>query len=307
MHKKELNKVTLEIEPELVYENKEEIIGKILNTLYVGKCFRNCFIKEIVDFNILSKIRFPVYRANGSGIVDINIVANVFELVPGDIIVGCIINKFSDDVIILQKDNIHIYIKSSPLIEKLKLKRKINVLVGEAKFENFSTSVITSAIPYFFKVSEQQVQYLVKADNGSKQEFGMEYIQNLMVRLKELNTKFEECKNADFFRKIAYPFKKEKIFESNLVVIQEIEYFENKYIISPIELFLDDNRVAISDEPMTYDGKVISIVECNWFHVMRLLLLEKIKFITMLIEMEEEYDIEENKLLWMLYDYFKKD
>lgn len=305
MHKKELNKISLEIEPALVNEKKEEVVGKKLNELYAGKCFRNCFIKEIIDFNILSKIRFPVYRSNGSGIVDINFTANVFELTAGDIIVGCTINKFADGVIILQKDNIQIFIKSSSLIEKLKLKRKINVLVGDAKFENFSDKIVVSAIPYFFPTSENQVQYLVKdTQEPNKNQENMSYIQNLMATLKDLTSKLQECKNVEFFRNITYPFKKAKSFANELDLnnIYDVEYFENKYILSPIELYLDDSRIAISNS----EFPSIPVVENNWFHVMRLVLLEKIKYVNMLIEMEV-YDITENKILWSLYDYFKKE
>lgn len=83
-------------------EDLDTLLLKELNNIFKGKCFKNCFIIEIIKILERTNIIIEQYDVTGNGYINCRFIAKIFDILKtGDIIPICNVNKILNDKILL--------------------------------------------------------------------------------------------------------------------------------------------------------------------------------------------------------------
>lgn len=181
--------ITTQIEtkdPEVIYSSdQKQSFKSLLSKIYVGKCFKRCYILEIMQILMHSPIIFEHNRNGGAAKVAINfkvkaILYDKFEVIPD----AKIIEIMEDGKIVLKSNTSAIMLAGNPKLQKFKVGQTVPIRVVEARYLPFKDVICVQAIPF-----------IPLKDSLSDREFDIDITDDDIKALEPLLTKIEEEKS----------------------------------------------------------------------------------------------------------------
>lgn len=132
-------------------------IRNYLSNIYKNKCFKECFIIDVVD--ILN--RSDCFTSADSSHLDVTFLAKAVVYSKGDILVGCTIKQKKKEFILCGTETENIYIDHNPIIDALQEKMIVPVVVSDVIYVPYSNKISMSGS--IFLLEKQYMSYKVKS------------------------------------------------------------------------------------------------------------------------------------------------
>jgi hypothetical protein len=184
----------------------ENNVLNILRNMFVGRCFRGCFILSVNK--LLNKSHCEI---NQDGLLHLATMSVIFEVsalvyLPGDVIVGCLVVNRQDDLIICKGPNASIIIninqeKIKPWLLGIQIGQLIPVRVGRALYNPNAEAISINGVPFTFFEPEY---YRIGTDKSATYD---EFIAPIMAQIQLEQDRMTELQSKqrdkwDFFHKI---------------------------------------------------------------------------------------------------------
>jgi hypothetical protein len=140
-----LLETTLQIAPDEVFGGEALIMNK-LSRQFVGKCFSQAYIIEIIKIIKSGEIRMDTNAIDGGATFDVLFEANTIIYSPGEIIVAPIGRIDPNATALLSLDNV-IIIANIEEIKSYELGMQLPVMVNTAKYPPMAPKIIVNADP----------------------------------------------------------------------------------------------------------------------------------------------------------------
>ncbi len=280
---KEFNTVTLTIHPKDLYSSdRPSVIKRLLQEEYVGKCFRGAYIVELLDFDIKTRTRFPYYRENGAGQVDVSFKCKVRVYDHGTIIVGCEIKDASIELVTFTKNEVVAFLPSSTnrFVQKLKPGQRVVLFVNSATHIDFK-NVTCNTDTYFHPSIESKWWRIVEPLNTHH----VECLHNLQDKVAALQKELADEPLAQTYIDLFYPYKHRHSVNTISIdeVLENINEVQGTYICrSGLTDKTTDQVVVTKDLPSDVSGP---IVDENAHMIIRHVLTEQLNHLRMIKEM----------------------
>jgi len=311
-----------------IYVPKEIIVTDLLKNTYEKKCFRGCFILEILDISNISIVKISSRYDDARGLTNVIFNARVLIYGDGEIIYKCVVDKKIKNRIFAKTEHSVIILMEThgaSLLKMLKPGDIIPVYIIKSKHAVLEKRIAVYGYPLLptSLISKDDVSnvYSLIAKKYSDSD-----IKKLTSYAKTLNdllkwaSKLDKRTMVKFkkFTELFYPYKKIKnppVFKLNkkhikLMDVQDAVNDNNiRLIFCPSEISLASAKIGIStfdisDMKLTEEN---NIIEEDKYVVLEMILLKKIMFLTFIrdIVTDSEYSSKENSY-WKILESYKR-
>lgn len=275
----------------------DKLILKILNNIFLNKCYKSIYITAINRIIRRSKILCKNKVLDGTMYVDVMFEVTGIIYESGEIIHGCkVIQISNNDTIHADSKIAAVQIKTS--VNIFKVGDIISVIVHAVGYKLFSKKIAVLATPL---VPTEKPLTIYKVN---KDEYIIPKIENKLKPYTKNKTVY------NFFRDLLYPYKKykdySKIYTCKKNTLDNLDKIQNEDLIIRPDLYLDDDGYYVLDEMPDN----IPVVEIQYSDLCKYLIHSYEKSSQILIDFIENYNtpdrIKEVSHLWSMYQQLKK-
>jgi hypothetical protein len=188
-------------DPNVLYStDMKTTLKTILTQMYVGKCFKRCYITEIIDIEENSPPVMEAMRNGGSARIAIRfrvrgIVYDMFEVIPDAKIVEII----EDGKMLLRSRHAAIMIAADPRLQHFRVGMTIPVRSMEARYIPYRDTISVTGIP-FVPIVQATEPFDV---NFSDEDHAA--CEPLLARLREAQKQFEAVPHSKEWAQLLDP------------------------------------------------------------------------------------------------------
>jgi len=187
--------------------NVENNIKNILIGMFTGRCYRKCFVVEVLKIIEYGACTINQEGSADSGTMPVRFEVSALVYTPGEILNGCtVVNREENGNIICSQEQTDIILSANPLINSIQISQKISVRVHRSKYTIGNAKISVSAVPLL--PSKSPVQYHYKPA-GLGPDF-QKYLESLLEQIDDALAIASENK-----KKPAYKFFEMLLFAYN--------------------------------------------------------------------------------------------
>lgn len=289
-----------------IYTAPDKNLIIILRDRYEGKCFRSCYIIQVISIIDTSECIIDTHGNDSSGTVNIKFDARVIEYLQGEIINGCEIKSKTPTSVTLSTREADIYMKPSPLFESIKEKQLMPLRVWQSSYQQGTSKASINATPYL-PVSKQSIYFTTSAKFSAKESTVIAGYISAIRKEEELRDKIveENAQGWKYFNDLMYAYKTVKPAPSDA---EEINIFDLATGITEgyysRDLTMDMSKSAVHRFP-SVKNQNDAIVSFTPSKVVEFILCDYLNYIKHIRGMVETYNTKEllisHKNLWAIY------
>ena len=275
---------------------------RYLKEIYEKKCFRSCFIIEVLRIIKQSEPIIDQEQDHCFAKINIQFEVSAIVYILGDIINGCtVINKDKTGSILCISKYACIGLKAHKYFQGVQLNQLISVVVGDANYHPGSSQISIKGLPLLF--TDPIIYYIDPSKFTSEQK---ESIDDIILSItNEENLKGDIPERAwQFFDDRLYSYREKMEQPKNVV---EMSIFK----LSVAGWFSRDPKIRLSKPIMYYykDPPDKPVSTTDSFESYLAILNNYHNIIRTIREMTEIYNTEElmqsHNNIWRIFDKFK--
>lgn len=296
-----------------LYVDIDNNLKNMLIDRYTGRCFRQCYIVEILNI-----VRYSECIINQEGSPDFGTLNVIFEALvivyhPREILNGCtVISREDIGTIICSAPNTNIILGHNELTSSLQPGQKISVVVYEAEYTINDDKISVSAVP--FAPSKTAIAYKYVPEKLPA-DFN-EYIENVTSAINDVLAALEPLKNSksyEFFKLIVHAYKDEQKTDAgihtDLLELVSAPPTAECYIGHDPRIFPTHGKIFMSPSVEQIGDNVTVINDVPPVQILSTLLDDYYNIIKTIFEMINIYNTQEalnaHRNLWLAYANYK--
>lgn len=288
-----------------VYSDVNNLLD-ILRDKFVGRCFRECYITEIIRIIKASECMISTEPNPTHGTIHVILEVYAIQYYIGEIINGTQITKREKNILMCKTDMCSISLNSHKSLDSLQIGQLISVRVGRAAYNIGSKRVSINAIPLLHSNKPRIYRY------DSKETLDIQLFSYVLKNIKEEEDKLASLDKQKYnlFSKMLYTYKTDKSKSNTIDVLDiisgKVRLKDGAMISRDSELPLETSKVYLLEPNTTVDD---NLMIAPFQTGLLLILQDSLNYMRTIREMidiyadPEIYDKHNN--LWLIFNKFK--
>lgn len=214
-------------QPMYIYSDAEKNMFNLLVHTFQGKCFRGCYIHQVLKIRAISECIIEQHgpRCNGRVYVTFDVKAIVYT--EGESIHGCKV-KHKDKqggIIIAESKFANICLAYHPSLDSVQVGQIISVRAAMAKYNMSSNKISVNAYPFTQKRLPAPIYQM--PENARLTEADKSYLADIITEIEyeekiREDLKKDDAKGYEFFEQLLRAYEPQKIEGNSLRILEDI-------------------------------------------------------------------------------------
>jgi DNA-directed RNA polymerase subunit E'/Rpb7 len=298
------------------YTDFENNLMDLLKNRFINRCFRKCFIIEILEIIRSSECVINQDGAPDFGTINVIFDVNAIIYTPGEIINGVnVVSRDGSGILTCDTEHANIVVGYDPLFNSVYVGQKISIRVYKTKYTIGSDKIDISAVPVVFEKSAILFKYIPDNLPG---DF-VNYISDNESKINAVNAELEKLKNEPgykVFSMLFYPFSTPKELPKGAAQMSIFEFAKNPpnkqcYITRDPRILHTTSLIAVYDTPSDC-GISHEVANCDIkgeiiLSTLMDLCYNQMRSVVELIKIYNEPKmVEAHKNIWLIYTAIKR-